>query len=326
MKDGGTARKKKKFEVRIFKSANSYKKEVVNIDVTGKEIINCRLFANNHNMLQAVGFYSSVRDNGKANKELKGLYVATIDLKTNTVLTTKFNEFDYATKVKLLGERRANKGKDLKPLYTIHSIIERADGGLVVMSEFSTLYIGKKQGIGPLGFQPMTYTRNEIIVNAMSADGTLEWSGVVPKEQVVTVTGLSLNFGAFAGGGAGGGSFSVGVSTSISLGVLGKGPEFISAIPIFHKEKLYVLFNDHVKNVGITNIEDIRTMSNPNKAVPTLFVFDQKGNMVRKDLEVAAKEELSIRTAVFYRKNSNEFIIYSSRRSVDKIGRMFIND
>ena len=77
------------------------------------------MLAVKNNTIQLTGFYSSVRENGKANKELKGIFNATINLSTNTNTNLKFNEFDHATKVKLLGERRANKGKDLKPLYQI---------------------------------------------------------------------------------------------------------------------------------------------------------------------------------------------------------------
>ena len=116
-----------KFEIHTFKRNNGYKKEIVNIDIKGKEIINCKMISTNKNTLKIVGFYSSVRENGKANKELKGVYNATVDLNTNATNAVKFNEFDYATKVKLLGERRAKKGKDVKPYYNITTIIEKND-------------------------------------------------------------------------------------------------------------------------------------------------------------------------------------------------------
>ena len=116
-----------KFEIQAFKRNNGYKKEIVNIDIKGKEIINCKMISTNKNTLKIVGFYSSVRENGKANKELKGVYNATIDLNTNSYSNVKFNEFDYNTKVKLLGERKAKKGKDIKHYYNITNIIEKND-------------------------------------------------------------------------------------------------------------------------------------------------------------------------------------------------------
>jgi hypothetical protein len=89
---------------------------------------------------------------------------------------------------------------------------------------------------------------------------------------------------------------------------------------------LNILFNDNVKNKGITDIEKIKSMTNYNNAVPTLFVFDDKGNITRKDPEEVIKNELVIRPGIFFRKSENEYIIYASRKSKDKIGRMILND
>lgn len=307
-----------KFQVHAFKKANGYKKEVIDINIKGKEIINCSLLSTSNDKVQLVGFYSSVRENGKANKELKGIYNATININTNVNDNLKFNEFDYATKVKLLGERKAKKGKDLKPYYKIHTIIEKNDGGLIVLSEERFTYVGKTQGIGPIGLTPITYYTNEIIVTSLRPDGSAEWSNVVAKDQNATATVTSLGLGAFAGGG----NFTVSVGVSFQLGVLGKGPEYLSAIPIYKDGQLNVLFNDNKKNKGITNMDDIKSLGNYNNAVPTLFVFDDKGEITRKDPEEVIKNELVIRPGVFYRKSQKEYIIYASRKSQDRLGRM----
>jgi hypothetical protein len=321
-RDKKNKEKIEKFEIHIYKQQNNYNKEVVKIDLKDKEIINCKMLATSKNTLKLTGFYSSVRENGKANKELKGVYNATINLATNAVDNLKFNEFDYETKVKLLGERRAKKGKDVKPLYNIHTIIEKNDGGLIVISEYQTIYVGQKQGIGPFGFQPITYTMNEMIVTSMKPDGALEWSNVVAKEQSATITVASFNI--FGGGGNG--SFNVTVGLAIPLGVMGKGPEYLSAIPIYRNGQLNILFNDNIKNKGITNIDEIKSLGNYNNAVPTLFVFDEKGNISRKDPEEVIKNELVLRPGVYNRKSENEYIIYASRKSIDKIGRMILLD
>jgi hypothetical protein len=321
-RDSKKKEKFEKFEVHSFKRSTNYKKEVLNIDINGKEIINCSMISTNKNTLKLVGFYSSVRDNGKANKELKGIYNVTIDLATNNLNNIKFNEFDYATKVKLLGERRAKKGKDVKPYYNITNIIERNDGGLIVMSEFQYLYYGKSSGIGPLSVTPVTYTKNEIIITSLKADGTYEWGNVVPKEQSATVSTLSIGFGMMAGGG----NFTVGGSIQIPLAQLGKGPEYLGAIPIYRNGILNVLINDNVKNKGITDIDEIRSLGNYNNAMPSLFTFDLAGNMNRKDPEDVLKNELVLRPGVYYRKSEKEFIVYSSRKSKDKLGRLVLED
>ena len=321
-RDSKKKEKIEKFEIHAFKKANAYKKEVIDINIKGKEIINCKMISTVKNTLQLVGFYSSVRENGKANKELKGVYNATINLATNTNDNLKFNEFDYQTKVKLLGERKAKKGKDVKPLYNIANIIEKNDGGLIVLSELQFIYVGSSSGFGPLAFTPVTYTKNEMIVTCLKPDGSLEWSNVLPKEQSATVTTLSLAFG-FGGSN---GNFTVGGAILIPLTQMGKGPEYLGAIPIYKNGMLNIIFNDNAKNKGITDIEKIKSLGNYNNAVPSLFIFDNTGKITRKDPEEVIKNELVIRPGIYYRKTENEFIIYSSRKKQDKLGRLILED
>ncbi|AWM13204.1 hypothetical protein NHF50_04895 [Flavobacterium sp. NRK F10] len=311
-----------KFEIHTFKAQDNYAKEVVKIDIKDKEIINCSLLSTNKNTLKVVGFYSSVRDNGKANKELKGVYNGTINLATNQVESVKFNEFDYETKVKLIGERRAKKGKDVKPLYNITTIIEKNDGGLIVLSEYQLVVVGRSSGIGPLALTPITYTKNEIIVTSLKPDGSLDWSNVIPKEQQASVSVMSIGLGVSSSSG----SFTVGGSIQIPIAQMGKGPEYLGAIPIYKNGVLNVLINDNVKNKGITDIEEIKSLGNYNKAVPALFVFDDNGNISRKDPEEVIKNELVLRPGVYYRKSAKEFIVYSSRKKKDKLGRMILED
>jgi hypothetical protein len=173
-----------------------------------------------------------------------------------------------------------------------------------------------------LAFTPITYIKNEIIVNSLNADGSLQWSNVIPKEQAAAVTTMTFNFGIVAQSG----SFTVGMSVSIPLAQLGKGPEYLGAIPIYANGQFSVLINDNLKNKGITDIEEIKSMGNYNKAIPSLFLFDDKGTMVRKDPEEAIKNELIIRPGVYYRKTSKEYITYSSRKKQDKLGRMIVED
>ncbi len=320
-RDSKAKEKVEKFEIHSFLASNKYQKQVTNIDVKGKEIINCSMISTNKNTIKLVGFYASVRDNGRSNKELKGVYNATYHLETGKIENVHFNEFDLATKTKLIGERRAKKGKDVPPLYQITHIIEKNDGGLIVLSEYQMVYLSSSQGIGPIALSNVSYIKNEIIVNSFKPDGTLEWSQVVPKEQRVIVTTVSLVLAtSFQNG-----SFGVGVAMAIPLSHLGSGPEYIGAIPMYENGVLQILINDNPKNKGITDIEKISNLGNHNNAMPVLFQFDSKGNMTRKDPDEVIKKELVIRPGIYCRMASDEYLIYASRKKVDKLGRMFLN-
>lgn len=315
-----------KFEVHAFKEANSYNKEVINIDFTGKEVINCEMLMTANNTLNLVGFYSSVNKRGKANWKLKGIYSATINGSSNEVTNLKFNVFDFDTKVKLIGERRAKKDKDILPYYSTHSLIEKENGGLIFLAEYRQSIIGSSSGIGigglGISFTPITFFTNEIIVTSLNADGSVEWANVIAKDQRASFTTMSIGMYGFSNGS----NFSVGVGIAIPLAVLGKGPEYLGAIPIYTNGELTVVFNDNKKNIGITDIEEIKKLGNYNKAIPTAFTFNKvNGDITRIDPEELQEDQLILRPGVFYIKSNKEYLIYSSRKSEDKLGRMIIN-
>ncbi|MFD2915578.1 hypothetical protein ACFS29_08010 [Psychroserpens luteus] len=315
-----------KFEVHAFKKASDYNQEVINIDFTGKEVINCEMLMTANNTLNLVGFYSSVNKRGKANWKLKGIYSATINASSNEVTNLKFNVFDFETKAKLIGERRAKKDKDIPPYYSTHSLIEKEDGGLIFLAEYRQSIIGRSSGIGigglGISFTPITFFTNEIIVTSLNADGSVEWANVIAKDQKASFTTMSVGMYGFSSGS----NFSVGVGVTVPLAVLGKGPEYLGAIPIYTNGELTVVFNDNKKNMGVTDIEEIKSLGNYNKAIPTAFMFNKdNGDITRIDPEELQKDQLILRPGVYHIITNKEYLIYSSRRSEDKLGRMIIN-
>ena len=132
--------------------------------------------------------------------------------------------------------------------------MERDNGGVIVLSEFKLIFESGSSGFGPLSVTSYSYNTNEIIVTALNKDGTLDWSNVIPKEQraIVSEVGLSI-FGGVSSGGA-----SVSASAYFPLAVISKGPEFLSAVPIYHNGKLTVIVNDDPKNIGITKMDDVK--------------------------------------------------------------------
>ena len=305
-----------KFYLHSYKNAKNYKKEVLNIDLTDKEIMNCELLPTNKGIVHLAGLYSSVKKSGKANWKLKGAYSASVNSDSNSLNKITFTPFNFDTKVKLIGEKRAKKDKDVLPFYFTHSLIEKDDGGIILLSEYLQIRQGRSSGIGPISFTPITFTNNEIIVTSFNPDGTVKWTNVVPKKQIASYTILSLNIFGFAGGS----NFTVGAGFSIALSTLGKGPEYLSAIPIYEGNGLTVIYNDNPKNNGNTDMDGIRRMTRYNESIPVILTFDEDGNISRVDQEEYIKEQLIIRPRVYYRKAPNEYIIYSSKRKSDKLG------
>ena len=309
-----------KLYLHSYKGKNSYKKELLNIDIDGKEIVNCELLATNKGIIHLAGLYSSVKKSGRANRKLKGAYSASINSDENSFNKITFTPFDFDTKVQLIGKRRAKKDKDVPPYYFTHSLIEKEDGGIILMSEYSIRYVGATSGFGPLGMTPITIINDQIIVTSFNPDGTIKWTNVVPKKQKASYEILSLNIFGFAGNA----NFSVGVGFSLKLGTFGKGPEYLSVIPIYKNGKLTVIYNDNPKNSGIMDMDDIKKMTHYNKSLPTILTFDESGNTTRVDQTEYVKEQLILRPRVFYRRSNNEYIIYSSKMKNDKLGILTI--
>lgn len=307
--------------VHAYYASRGYAKEEINVDLKGKKVLNCNVINTADGRLQLIGFYSNLRKSGRASWKLEGIFDVALSTQDNSVIKETFNEFTVATKTKLIGERRAKKGKDLKPFYRITHIIERENGGVIVLSEWYTTFVGRTSGIGPLAFTPITYSTNEIIVTALNQDGTMDWSNVVPKEQQVTVTQFSIGLA----GGMSNGSVSVGVGALFPLAILGEGPEYLSSVPIYENGKLSLLVNDDPKNIGTTDIDDVKKVRNIKKMIPVIFAFDDNtGKMERLDPTDYEKNQLVVRPSVTYQKGPGKYLIYGSNKKGANLGTLTI--
>ncbi|SDZ80375.1 hypothetical protein [Bizionia paragorgiae] len=307
--------------IHSYLASNNYTKQVTNVSLTGKRALNCSLIETKDNTLHAIGFYSDIKKSGKAESTVEGIYNVTFNYNTGEVTKKTFNAFSFDVKKHLIGERRAKKGKDLKPFYQNIAFVERENGGVIVLSEYKVIIEGASSGFGPLSITPYTYITNEIIVSALKKDGTLDWSNVIPKEQQITVRELGFSVGFL--GSSGGVSVSAGMY--FPLAVLGSGPEYLSAIPIYHNGQLTVLVNDDPKNIGITKMDDVKKVRNVNKMIPVAFSFnEQTGELTRTDPTEFEKKQIVVRPSTKYKKASNSYLIYGGNKEGNTLGELTI--
>ena len=308
--------------IHSYLANRNYEQELTKITLTGKRAVNCSLIETKDNTLHAIGFYSNLKKNGKAKITVEGIYDIAFDYEKGKVIKKNFNDFTLEIKKQLIGERRAKKGKDLEPYYTNIAFVERDNGGVIVLSEFKLIFESGSSGFGPLSVTSYSYNTNEIIVTALNKDGTLDWSNVIPKEQraIVSEVGLSI-FGGVSSGGA-----SVSASAYFPLAVISKGPEFLSAVPIYHNGKLTVIVNDDPKNIGITKMDDVKKVKNINKMIPVAFTFDeQTGAISRIDPKNFEKKQIVLRPFVIFEKSSKNYLIYGGNKKGNAIGELKLN-
>lgn len=308
--------------IHSYLAKSDYKKQVTKVNLVGKRALNCNLIETKDNTLHAIGFYSDIKKSGRAEYTVEGIYDVTFNYSTGEVIKKTFNDFTFDVKKQLIGERRAKKGKNLRPFYRNISFVERENGGVIVLSEYKLIIEGKSSGFGPLSITPYTYITNEIIVTALKKDGTLDWSNVIPKEQQVTVS--ELGFSIFFGGSSGGVSVSAGLY--FPLAILGSGPEYLSAIPIYHNGQLTVIVNDDPKNIGITKMDDVKKVRNVNKMIPVAFSFNEEtGELTRTDPSEFEKKQIVIKPATKYSKSSNNYLIYGGNKKGSALGELILN-
>ena len=308
--------------IHSYLANRNYEQELTKITLTGKRAVNCSLIETKDNTLHAIGFYSNLKKNGKAKITVEGIYDIAFDYEKGKVIKKNFNDFTLEIKKQLIGELRAKKGKDLEPYYTNIAFVERDNGGVIVLSEFKLIFESGSSGFGPLSVTSYSYNTNEIIVTALNKDGTLDWSNVIPKEQraIVSEVGLSI-FGGVSSGGA-----SVSASAYFPLAVISKGPEFLSAVPIYHNGKLTVIVNDDPKNIGITKMDDVKKVKNINKMIPVAFTFDeQTGAISRIDPKNFEKKQIVLRPFVIFEKSSKNYLIYGGNKKGNAIGELKLN-
>lgn len=124
------------------------------------------------------GFYSEQNSNAAS-----GLFYATMNLTTNELQFSK-NSF----KAKLLNEREVNRvvnrGTELINYYIDH-IILRTDGGVILVMESN--YITESTNYNSyyqLYTTSYTYHYDNVLVFSLNTDGTIDWEGVLRKNQV----------------------------------------------------------------------------------------------------------------------------------------------
>ncbi|WP_353777063.1 hypothetical protein [Winogradskyella sp. 3972H.M.0a.05] len=296
-----------------------YEKQELKVNLSGKRAINCSILETKDNSLHMIGFYSDLKRSGKARFGLEGIFDVTADYQANKVIKETFNEFTVETRSKIIGERRAKKGKDLNPYYRNTHFFEKDNGGILILSDYFLSIVGRPSGIGPLQFTPITYISNEVIVTSLNPDGTLQWSNVVPKEQQVTVQQLSLGLGGWGSSG----NVTVSASVMFPLAILGRGPEYLSSLPLYKDGKLTIIVNDDPKNIGTTDIDDVKKVRNVNKMIPVAFIFDENtGEMERIDPKDFEKRQIVVQPVTNFRVSGDEAIIYGSNKKGARLGTL----
>jgi hypothetical protein len=216
---------------------------------------------NEKNDIIITGFYEFL--NKRASKyqvspgDLKGSFFMKIDGISKELVVNKISEFneDFLKSFQSKKQKKKNEIPTVLNRYGFTQLLTKTDGG--------GIFIGEHQFSREVQNGVIFYYRDFVVIN-LSADGEIIWSRRMMKNQV----------------------YSVFILKSIDKAVVHA--QYFSYVAGLGKEKLYVLYNDHEKNVG-KPLHEPYDFIKFKEGVPVMAAIDLKGG----DVEYSVIKELS---------------------------------
>lgn len=226
---------------------------------------------------------------------LKGSFFARISAETGQI--SKVSQHDFPKE--LLGEVVDVKKRPSKsglPNYQLRSLINRPDGGAVLLVEQYTEVLRSGPSVMPSasphlaqGTSSIDFQFEDILVINIDPDGNIKLSAVVNKFQ----------------------------STSTS-------PEVASFIPAVADDQIFLIYNDHIDNLTETAGDRIKNFTMGSNSATTLVIVDQNGNVSKRELEQGSSQGVYIQPGDCVQFAEDELIIYAEKNKKFRWGRLKI--
>jgi hypothetical protein len=252
------------------------------VSLDPKFISDVKMTINEKGDIICAGFYSN-----KSSASIIGAFYVKIDKETKEITRQGTKEFGPDFLSQFMSEKKIEKGKELYD-YILRHLVLRDDGGAILVAE--QYYEVMVQSYDPTT-HAYTYTYyyyyNDIIVVSINPSGEISWAKKIPKYQV------SRNDG--------------GYYSSFTFAVSG--------------DKMYFMFNDHVRNLKNQDesTTKYRYMNNPKKSVAILVTMDSNGNQDRQAMFNNNDLKIILRPKLFMQLNEHRMILYGEKGSTYKL-------
>ncbi len=190
----------------------------------------------------------------KSANSLKGVFLMKINIASKAVVVQKVKAFDVEFLSLFLRENQANKGKELYS-YVIDYIYLDQNDDIIVMAEQYYVQVYTTTNSSGYTTTRYIYNYNHIISVKFSAAGDVLWWAKIPKLQR---SGNSTYF------------------------------SYMFAVK---NNNVYVLYNEHKKNIESLDPKKMATLANPKDAITVLVAIDNKGNVEKIPMFEAKDDE-----------------------------------
>lgn len=267
----------------------------------GKIMISAKLITNKAGELFVCGFFS----NDAKTKEINGMLVNRIDLKTGNVIVSSekiidpsmIGSFDDDNDDDNDAETKENKSSSKKAKdedehdgfssdYLFRRVYVGQDNSILLIAEkyrfTSYTYTETSYSGNRTTYRTVTvyqYTCGDLLTIKVKNDGNIQWANVIPKNQVESIRRSGPSYGG-------------GLSFSSYYIVQGGMPFYSSFNCVPYKNKLIYFFNDNNKNAQVTKIGDkTKSAYNFNKSSCFTVTLDLETGTVNRRMLFTNEDE-----------------------------------
>lgn len=234
----------------------------------------------NDNKIVVSGFYSKDQFYSVA-----GSFYLRMDPKSQQVLASGFNPIDQNIVTNILGEKKAEKGKEI-PRVTLKYLLVNNEGDATLIGE--QFWVRERSEYDLHGGY---YTRSifyymDLILVRYNENGNIEWSQSIPKRQE------SID--------------DEGTYSSIAVAN--------------RSDWIYIVFNDNPKNKELLETGGGAVIKNFNitKSSPSLVSIDPEGNLSRQNVFSDKKEFYTLQPKDFMQCNEDQLVLLATKNGLDR--------
>lgn len=254
--------------------------------------------------LIGTGFYSE----RKLVDSYKGFFYLRIDPKSKEVVAKNLSPFSTELLAELIGDRKAEKGKEMPP-YIVRASIPLSDGGMAVVAEHYVY----RQSTDSEGNTTESWLYGNAVVMFLDSEGKMTSAGVIKKKQFCTAKNGQAT-----------------LMQKLGIGVY----PGVNELPYYgisimeNNKNVYIMYNENPKNAERLKNDQKPLSVRQKTSVTQLVSFTPDGNLTSdvlfksQDKEAGYSMPLMPRSSIQY--SANEMIVFGRKGKNMRVSRITI--
>lgn len=229
---------------------------------------------------------------------IKGVFYILVDVQTKRKTVETVKEFDYEFITEGLTEKQQKrsdknlaKGRSIElPDFEFRDIILKENGGVLLTAEqFFVRVVSTTDSRTGIVTYTYYYYYNDIIIVDIDSSGKINWTVKIPKNQV-----SSNDFGFYS--------------------------SFLMAV---HRDKIYLIFNDHLANANnTTQFQKLTSTRGKKNIVASIVTIDRDGTWKKQMLFPVSEPGIHFLPKYSMQISEDEILLYCYYRGSNRFGKL----